>query len=1087
MLNPQEIQTLKASMGGTSASGTSSTPNKQVLDDASFAQWAQPSKATLNSNAPISFNHSNQDISQPIKQPFSVNTDTFGGKDIPAGIVATLGNAVMAPVVAGAQAVRLPFQVKNIFTENGGKGVLGKYTEGVDSIMQGINDTLISPLANTVGGVLSEVGNVGGGIVNKITGINDTTDLGRKGNEALRNAPENVSNLIKGVTKFGIEQPTTAALTLQQGYQKLSGNPEADLIHDVGGKVIDTAKNIPLPDMPHPLTALKKYLAEKNVNPQVETAASRLDDPLDQYNKYAQQAQANKFDASEDKPLEQVGQDAGNAFKKVVKMRQQVGKMMADELKRSEVGDAETDTTVATNNLNEELKANNLRYNGRTGTIQDVGQSKMTSVDRDLLQDYKTQLKELGPNPSVKDLDSFMSRVSQEMDIYKDKNSIVGTTNGERIIKNNLDTLRNQFDATKMNNPALEDYSDFRKAYADLSGTIDEAKQYFGKVNPDGSFARDASLVKSSITSLLGGNKRAVLSSLQELTGDPILDKAVMAAQAMQDAGDASGTSLLQELYNNPPTSASGLTAKILNWGIGKAKNAFVGDPSEQTRTFLQSLQGNTDISTNSITNIPSAVTASGGESASSMKNNNSSINNSIPPSKNMSSEGGYIKNPFADTKNVTADLQKYVDGTVKTMKDYMNDPEVKAAASAKGIQPDQTPNMIATVQRNIVDGLSKTNPSEMPIIQAIGKLDPASFFSLDGFNHTVNSIIESMKLPSLQGSVNNILDGVDLKDMGANVSDAFKKKMNNLALRTSRPATNPEYTEPSSMTGGRSMSDSYLPRYYPGLGWNSADTTVPSNVDTIDFGVKNSTGGDLPTNIPQDYIIEKTKDASAYPGYNDLINNSNKMTLRDMVFDRKPKDYYNEKITPFQVTPEDRKIIDEYLKSKGKVGPLKKISHSKGADDIFYGDKYARDDIEHNTLLSQLSVGFKDMLSRKEEQISGTSEYIQDPITPEQKKLVPALNYTMVTYNMNNPKGLEETQKFNKAWNAVLDKSPGLKRIDTTVFDSLENKDPRGEYKTAARRFMLLAKNGNIPKQLQPFYDKIKDFVAPELIQYEE
>lgn len=413
----------------------------------------------------------------------------------------------------------------------------------------------------------------------------------------------------------------------------------------------------------NPVSKLKNFLSEKNVNPQVETAASRMDDPLDQYNKYAQQAQANKFDATEDKPLEQVGNDAGNAFKQVVKMRQTVGKMMENELENSGVGDVETNTSSAQNNLSAELERNNLSYNPKTQSMDVMGQSKMTSADADILGQYATELQKLGPNPTVRELDAFMSRVPKEMDIYKGQNNIVGTTNAERIVQNNLDSLRGQFDPVAIGNPNLQDYYDFRKAYSDLSTKINEASGYFGKMNADGSFARDASMVKNSITSLLGGGKRTVLQNLEELTGEPLIDKAVLAAQAMKDAGDASGTSLLQTLYDNPPTSSSGLAGKILNWGIDKGKQLFLGDAADQTRTVIQSLQdGKSDMSTYNTTNTPSDVNASAGDMANNIKNTNTSISPSLPPNENnvntepiVNKEAGFIKNPFASDESTPA------------------------------------------------------------------------------------------------------------------------------------------------------------------------------------------------------------------------------------------------------------------------------------------------------------------------------------------------------------------------------------------------------------------------------------------------
>lgn len=275
-LTPQQIQTFNKVTGwNTPATPVSQPTQSRSQEIMSIAHQAQQSKQAQAQNAPgISVNSEPTDITQPVKQPFSVNTDTFGFKDIPAGVGATLGNAVAAPATAVQQAVRMPEQVGDIFTQNGGQGVYGKYSEGVDSIMQGINKAIFDPLVSGA----TTLGNIAGGVENKlIRGLTNNqnfgknSSLGQQGDEALANAPKSARDALAGASKFGIEQPTTAALALQQGYQQLTKNPQADLIHDVGSKTIDTAKNVgnKLSDMTQPMI--------ENIKAKASTLANSLE------------------------------------------------------------------------------------------------------------------------------------------------------------------------------------------------------------------------------------------------------------------------------------------------------------------------------------------------------------------------------------------------------------------------------------------------------------------------------------------------------------------------------------------------------------------------------------------------------------------------------------------------------------------------------------------------------------------------------------------------------------------------------------------------------------------------------------------
>lgn len=334
------------------------------------------------------------------------------------------------------------------------------------------------------------------------------------------------------------------------------------------------------------LDSVKTNLSGKNINSQLETSANRIDNPVEAYDKYSTQAKLAKNDVMADTPLSQVGEDIGNSYDKVIKMRQAVGKTMGSELES--IKGVPTDLNSSFGNFEEELAKQGLTYNAETGALESTGQSSVSNFDKSLLEKYTRELNKLGANPTVGELDSFMKRVPSELDVAKASANITDITNGERVIKSSLGDLRQQFNPETTGNPDLANYYNARQQYSQLSDFLDEGNKFLGNKTQAGDYAKDASIAKSSVQSLLNNGKKDWLAKLEGLTGDPVLDKSVVALQAMKDAGDARGASLLQMLSESD--SPSGLTGKVIKWAMNKGKDLIIGSPEEQTRTFLQSL-----------------------------------------------------------------------------------------------------------------------------------------------------------------------------------------------------------------------------------------------------------------------------------------------------------------------------------------------------------------------------------------------------------------------------------------------------------------------------------------------------------------
>lgn len=323
---------------------------------------------------------------------------------------------------------------------------------------------------------------------------------------------------------------------------------------------------------------------------------TKLKDPLATYDEHVATEQRALKDAKADTSLGVVGARIGDAFEQVAKQRSEAGATMSSELEK--IGDKPTNISGAISNLHSELNKNGVALDAESGELMRGKTSKLTESDSALLNTYTNELHSLGTDPSIAELDAFLSRAPEELKVYKAKNNITSTTNGERIIKNNLTQLRKQFEPST-GKGYLKDYAGARKQYADLSSFLEEGQPFLGKKTSAGDYAKDASLAKSSVQSVLNNGKKDWLIKLEHLTGYPAIDDATLALQAMKDAGDYRGASLLESLTSGAskgelpkvPTTLTGVANHFLGKGLKIGAQKFTGTPIEQTRRYLQSLR----------------------------------------------------------------------------------------------------------------------------------------------------------------------------------------------------------------------------------------------------------------------------------------------------------------------------------------------------------------------------------------------------------------------------------------------------------------------------------------------------------------
>jgi len=340
-------------------------------------------------------------------------------------------------------------------------------------------------------------------------------------------------------------------------------------------------------------------IAKKNVSPQLESSSKRLfaegtkrlEDPVMTYDKFLEQSKLGVTDIYGDTALGQVGGKMGDAFETVIKDRRAVGATMGSEIKK--FGALKINIEDSFPKFEQELADSGVTYSNGKVKLSDL--SKITEQDASLINDYITKLNKLGANPSAAQLDAFLSKIPADLKVFKAKNNITDVTNGERMIKGNLANITN----TLIKNPGLSKYAIARKAYSDLSDFIDDGTTFLGKKTQSGDFARDASVAKSAVQSILNSGKKDWMIKLRALTGYNALDESVLALQAMKDAGDFRGLSLNQtqsELIGlisegGLPTSKAGFTQKVIDFAMEKGGKVLAGTPEEQTRAFLQSLK----------------------------------------------------------------------------------------------------------------------------------------------------------------------------------------------------------------------------------------------------------------------------------------------------------------------------------------------------------------------------------------------------------------------------------------------------------------------------------------------------------------
>jgi hypothetical protein len=331
-----------------------------------------------------------------------------------------------------------------------------------------------------------------------------------------------------------------------------------------------------------------------HIDPQIAESATRLAnskiEPNKLYSQFKNAQELATLDVKKPSALEVVGNEIGNAFDDVVSKRKEVGKMVGSELEKIGKQPMQIDDIVSpyAKNVMGELKK-----------VATGKQSKFSQDEIEMLSKFDLELKTLGKNPTAQDVGDFLTRIRSEIESLKGKKNIMGVTNADRLMTEVTSNLNSRI----ANN--FPEYAAAKSEYARLSDLLEEGVGYLGKKTLSGDYKKETSVVKSSLNSILNSGKKDFLLQLENETGKPILDKAVIAGQVMKDLGDARGESLLQMIFENGMPTKSGTISKIGDYAVNKAMKKMYGDASKRTVDYLSLPKNNSAI----LPNISSANT----------------------------------------------------------------------------------------------------------------------------------------------------------------------------------------------------------------------------------------------------------------------------------------------------------------------------------------------------------------------------------------------------------------------------------------------------------------------------------------------
>lgn len=574
MLNQQQIQQARSTLGITPVSSPSANRSADFKSAVGGAPApAAPSADTLAPSGPFDVTPGKTQVADSrLSHVSDIGKQASAGANQISEGMADIGKGAPGknPIVGGVEnALKVGSGVASVVT-----APLAPLFKPLSNIISDLGNKIgenksVQEFANSKAGEttsrvaedLSNAGNIAGTILGADQAVKAAPKAYDAAGDYMKNVHDSVSNLLES---------KTPAKTIEDNSNKLSS------LENIRAKA--ATGDLPLMDgkgvVSKQTQTSAKRLAEESTANTGPGAAVRIS-PAHSYDQFVAQEGKHLSDIKEDPAISKVGSEIGDNYDKVIQMRRDVGKQMEEAL--TSVKDTPVDISSAVGPAS------------KFTTEMQKGVGKMTTFDKQLIDEYNLEVKSLGPKPTAEQLDNFLSRVPNQLDVAKAAKNVTNVTNAERIIKGNLADIRNSLTSQ----PGMEPYAAARKAYSSLSNFLDEGSRFLGAKTQSGDYARDASIAKSAVQSVLNAGKKDWLVKLEGLTGYQALDRSVLALQAMKDMGDFKGNSLLDLLTHGAqevPTP-SGLPSQIIGFLGKKAAKVVAGSNVDQTRAFLRSLK----------------------------------------------------------------------------------------------------------------------------------------------------------------------------------------------------------------------------------------------------------------------------------------------------------------------------------------------------------------------------------------------------------------------------------------------------------------------------------------------------------------
>lgn len=278
-----------------------------------------------------------------------------------------------------------------------------------------------------------------------------------------------------------------------------------------------------------------------NLDQKTKTALDRT--PIEKFQEVVDQGKKALIDDRNKTPLEVVGDSIINGLKQLKDRTSSIGEQKSQYLNQAKVG-----LKRVGNIVNQAILDTQKIFNGM----------KIDAGDAKVVKNFYAELKKLGSNPTLKEVD-------KTIDLLQDGLYKAGRSNAVEVTDRITAPLRKILG--KLNSEASniggDAYKSFNQQYKDAIEIVTELNARVGKEGGGaGSFIK-------RLFSPSDARTKELFEKLGKYTGQDYFRDARLSKFVMEALGDARASSLLEQV----PTSFSGALGKALDYGVKKVTN----------------------------------------------------------------------------------------------------------------------------------------------------------------------------------------------------------------------------------------------------------------------------------------------------------------------------------------------------------------------------------------------------------------------------------------------------------------------------------------------------------------------------------